>query len=202
METKESITGLRFIAEPTQENVAQCSEQSARLLRTLVERHNITYNQILYPYADALSLSGVAGTQSTRIFGTHILLRNVPKELIDNVMHECFTEEKSQIPVFHREIVEFPLTDGMVKSSDIAEFLGVKQELPLPWAGEFAGMLGGWLPHWRIRECARYFASFSEMSYRRAKGEIVGLYGGRLILTPECNCPDDLAAIFTQKTGA
>ena len=85
METKERMTGLRFAVQPTRENIAQCSELSAKLLRELVERHKITYNQILYPYADALLLSGAAGTQSTRIFGTHILLRNVPDEIIENV---------------------------------------------------------------------------------------------------------------------
>lgn len=202
MERKERITGLRFSVPPTEENIAICSALSANLLKALVERHHVAYNQLLYPYADALSLSGAPGTQSTRIFGTHLLLRNIPNELLNAVMQQCFTDENAPNTPPEQEIVEFSLTEGAAKSSDVVGFLREGETCPLPSAGDFGGMLGGYLPHWRIRECARYFASFSEMSYRRAKGEIVGLYGGRLILTRQCDCPEAIAAIFAQKTGA
>ena len=201
METKERMTGLRFAVQPTRENIAQCSELSAKLLRELVERHKITYNQILYPYADALSLSGAAGTQSTRIFGTHILLRNVPDEIIENVNPKNLTDDNVQNPLPEYETETLPLTEGAVKSTDIAKFLTEGKQPEFPSAGDFAKLLSGWLPHWRIRECSRIFASFSEMAYRRAKGQVIGLYGGKLILTPECDCQEALGAIFTQKTG-
>ena len=97
--------------------------------------------------------------------------------------------------------MHLPRPTTVVMSSDAAEFLDAGAECALPSVGSFSEMLSGFVPHWRIRECARIFASFSEMSYRRAKGEIVGLLGGRLILTPQCDCPEALSVIFTQKTG-
>ena len=201
MECKDRIIGIRFTAPPTQENVIRCSELSAAFLNALVKRCNITYNQILYPYADALSLSGAEGTESTRIFGTHILLRNIQDEAIETVMQQCFTAENQPVTDKY-EALDLPLTDSAAKSSDIAEFLSAGEEFGLPWVGDFTGMLAGWLPHWRIRESARNFASFSEMAYRRSGRQVIGLYGGKLILTPQCDCPEALSEIFTQKTGA
>ena len=192
----ESIIGIRFIVQPTPENIVGCSECSAGFFSRLVKEHRVTFNRILYPYGDALSLSGKPGTESTRVFGTHILLRNVTCSLASTALTEC-------LPAGARwELVEFPLTDGAVLSRDVAEFLSAGGECRLPAAGEFSLMFGGYVAHWRIRECARVFASFTEMSYRRAKGELVGLLGGRLILTEECDCAEALSAIFTQKTGA
>ena len=189
----EAVTGIRFTVEPTAESISRCSELSGCFLSALVRNHPVTFNQILYPYADALSLSGRPGTESTRIFGTHLLLHNV----------ECAAALAESLPCGGPdwELVELPVCDGAVMSSDVAEFLRAGAECSLPSVGNFPEMLGGFVSHWRIRECARLFASFSEMSYRRAGGEIVGLLGGRLILTPQCDCQEVLSAIFTQKTG-
>ena len=192
----ERILGIRFIAEPTAENISRCSAYSARFFSVLVKDQQITYNQILYPYADALSLSGRTGTESTRVFGTHILLRNVDSSRASAVLAECLPSEARW------ELEELPVSDGAAMSQDIAAFLQTSADCELPFVGEFSAMLGGFVTHWRIRECARVFASFTEMSYRRAKGELIGLHGGRLLLTPECDCPEALAGIFTQKTGA
>ena len=192
----ETVTAIRFIVEPTAESISLCSELSAGFFTALVRNHPVTFNQILYPYADALSRSGRPGTERTRVFGTHILLRHVELPLVSAAMAESLPTGAPQW-----ELVELPVCEGAVMSSDAAEFLRTQAECSLPSAGNFADMLSGYVPHWRIRECARVFASFSEMSYRRAKGEIIGLLGGRLVLTPQCECPDAIAAIFTQKTG-
>ena len=196
MQPTEDVIGIRFTAEPTAENIAHCSELSAAFFAALVERHCVTYHQILYPYADALSLSGRPDTRSTRIFGTHMLLRRIDRAQAESVMKECFPNGGTQY-----EITEIPLYEGAAMSAEIAQFLRVQKECLLPSAGEFADMLGGYVAHWRIRESARVFASFSEMAYRRAKGEICGLYGGRLILTPACDCAEAIQKIFTRKTG-
>lgn len=201
MNGMERITGLRITAAASPEQIRVSGELSRKIMERLIKQYSFTYNQILYPYADALSLSGAEGTESTRIFGTHMLLRNVAPEEIKDVMQQCFTEEKSQMQPIDSEIVTFSLTEGAVSSTEIAGFLSEEKAIDLMWVGDFSKMLSGWLPHWRIRECARVYASFSEMSYRRAKGEIVGLYGGRLILTDRCDCREALSEIFTQKTG-
>lgn len=192
----ESITGIRFIVRPETENIKKCAELSAAFFRALVNERQLPYNRILYPYADALSLSGRPGTESTRIFGTHILLRGVTAELAQSVTESCLPPDAPA-----REYREFPMYDGAAMSSDLAQFLQTPAESALPSVGSFAQMLGGYVTHWRIRECARVFASFSEMAYRRAKGEIAGLQGGSLILTPSCDCRQDLLHILTQKTG-
>lgn len=190
----ETITGVRFVCQPTAAEITRCSELSARFLTVLTGEHRVTFNQILYPYADALSLSGKPGTESTRIFGTHMLLRGIPPRLIESVLNELLPEDDLRYTV-----TPFAMYDGAAKASDVAAFL--RCESTLPGAGEFGNMLSGYVTHWRIRECARVYASFSEMAYRRAKGAISGLLGGRLILSGECDCREAVAAIFTQKTG-
>ena len=192
----ESITGIRFTAEPTAEVIKECSCLSAAYLRYLTETRAAVYNQILYPYADTLSLSGMPGAESTRIFGTHMLLRGIGAAEAEAAAAEVLPSEAPP-----REYRAFTLTDGAAKSADIAAFLREGAESGLPSVGDFSEMLGGYVTHWRIRECARVYASFSEMAYRRAKGEIIGLCGGRLILTPECDCREALSSILTQKTG-
>ena len=191
----EKITGIRFITEPTPENISLCSEYSIRFFSGLMKEHGVIFNQILYPYADALSLSGKPGTESTWVFGTHILIRNVEGGAASSILEEIKPCQAGW------ELEELPVIDGEAMSRDIAEFLGADEECQLPAVGEFSRMLGGFVPHWRVREAARLFASFTEMSYRRSKGELVGLLGGRLILTPECDCSEALSSIFTQKTG-
>ncbi len=185
--------------EPSERAIQRCSELSAVFFSALVQRHNITYNQILYPYADALSLCGNPGTMSTRIFGTHILLRGVEVQVITNVMEEILSSGGLGNSALSYDVVEFRLYDGAALACDMAEFLCGEEGLRS--VGDFGGMLGGFVAHWRIRECARVFASFSEMAYRRAKGAVCGLYGGRLVLSSECDCAEALSEIFTQKTG-
>ena len=192
----ESIIGIKFDTESACDRIKCCSELSAFFFTQLVKNHKVTYSQILYPYADALSISGNPGAKSTRIFGTHILLRGVDPTVIKSVLDAIMETDACERSY---ELVEFRIYDGAVMAVDIAEFLNVTSSLP--GVGEFSAMMGGFVPHWHIRECARVFASFSEMAYRRAKGAICGLEGGRLIVSDECDCAEALCEIFTQKTG-
>ena len=206
----ERVIGIRFRVPPEPDAVAACSELSWRFFRRLIGNRRAVFNQILFPYADALSVSGNPGTESTRVFGTHILLRNIPPEAAAGSLEssrEDFTETAPEsLPPY--EIIEFPLTDGCVMSADIAEFLSPAEEFPSPaapdgmtQAGDFSLMLGGFLPHWRIRECARIFASFTEMAYRATHGEISGVYGGSLLLPSASPCLPAVREIFSIKTG-
>ena len=193
----ESVIGIRLVIPPTEEGTTFCSGLTAKVLRVLIAEKNVLYQQILYPYADALSLSGRRGTESTGIFGTHTLLRNIDGAAVEEAIARVRETEGCLTPPC--EITSFTLTDGSVKSSDVAAFLRCNAGT-LAGAGDFSAMLSGYLPHWRIRECARVFASFSEMAYRAAGGCVCGLLGGRLILTRDAS-PTEAASIFTLKTG-
>ena len=194
----ESIIGIRFDTALTEEKIALCSELSARLFADLTGKGRV-FGQILYPYADTLSLSGRPGTQSTRIFGTHMLLRNIPPEAVASSLESLAVGFPEGIPPIAS--MSFSLTEGSARAGDIAAFLDTPDELPS--VGDFGAMLSGYVRHWRIRECARIFASFSEMAYRASRGEAIGLQGGRLILKtafpPEQLPP--IRDIFTLKTG-
>jgi hypothetical protein len=194
----ESIIGIRFVTTLTEENIILCSELSARLLSDLTGK-GCVFGQILYPYADTLSLSGNPGAKSTRIFGTHLLLRNISPEAVAASLDSLAGGMAEEIPPM--ESIAFPLTEGSARAGDIAAFLDTPDELPS--VGDFGGMLSGYVRHWRIRECARIFASFSEMAYRAGRGGAIGLQGGRLILKSSFP-PEQLPAIrdiFTLKTG-
>ncbi|MBQ1441646.1 MAG: hypothetical protein IIZ08_06990 [Clostridia bacterium] len=192
----ERITGIRYITEPAAEEIKRRSEYSAEFLNALIKRGQITYNQILYPYADALSLSGGEGTESTRIFGTHILLRNVEESAACEAMGEAMRERGAEY-----ELTEFTMYEGAVMAADVREFLKKGSDKALNCAGDFGELLTGYARHWRIRECARIYASFCEMAYRRTKGGIAGLCGGKLIILTGEEGLREAAEIYVQKTG-
>ena len=94
---------------------------------------------------------------------------------------------------------DFSLTEGSVAAEEINDFL--KDENQLTTVGDYGITLSGFVPHWRIREASKTFGSFSEMAYRRSKGAVCGLSGGKLVLKSGCDCVEDLTEIFFQKTG-
>lgn len=204
----ENIIRIKFNIAYTPQNIAVCSEISAECCRCLMQDYPVTYSQILYPYADALSLSGKKGTEGTRIFGTHAIFRGINADSLINAVEfgiksaaEKFGLDEAEVKEkFPAEITEFMLTDGSVSAGQIHEFLRAESG-EFAAVGDFGKMLSGFMPHWKIREAARVFASFSEMSYRKSGGRVYGLAGGKLAVSGEC---DDIAAledIFRQKTG-
>ncbi len=204
----DKIIGIKFNIANTPQNIAVCSEISAECCRCLMQEHLVTYSQILYPYADALSLSGRKGTEGTRIFGTHAIFHGIDAEILTAAVEfgiksaaEKFELDEAVLRQdFSAELTEFTLTDGSVPAGQLREFLRT-EDGEFAAVGDFGKMLSGFMPHWKIREAARVFASFSEMSYRKSGGRVYGLSGGKLAVSRDC---DDIAAledIFSQKTG-
>lgn len=207
-EFMEKVIGMKFNIEYTPQNIALCSAISAGCCRCLMQNYPVTYSQILYPYADALSLSGKKGAEGTQIFGTHAIFRGIDSDALKNSvkcgiksvngkfeLDEAEIEEK-----FTVEFIEFNLIDGNVTATHIREFL--KSECSeIVTVGDFGAMLSGFTTHWRIREAARIFASFAEMAYRKSGGIVCGLVGGKLVLDGKCDCMNELEDIFFQKTG-
>lgn len=204
----ENIIGIKFNIEVTPQNIAVCSEISAACCRCLMQDYPVTYSQILYPYADALSLSGRKGTEGTRIFGTHAIFRGIDAETLSKAVElgirsaaEKFELDEAELSEgFPAELTEFKLTDGSVSAGQLHEFLRAER-VEFAAVGDFGKMLSGFMPHWKIREAARVFASFSEMSYRKSGGKVYGLAGGRLAVSKEFDNIAVLEDIFRQKTG-
>ncbi|MDD6396180.1 MAG: hypothetical protein PUB37_08410 [Firmicutes bacterium] len=202
------IIGIKFNIACTPQNIAVCSEISAECCRCLMQNYPVTYSQILYPYADALSLSGRKGTEGTRIFGTHAIFRGVDIDVMNEAVGfgvksaaEKFALDPAEVKEkFPAEFTEFSLTDGSVPAVQLHEFLYAEGG-EFAAVGDFGRMLSGFMPHWRIREAARVFASFSEMSYRKSGGRVFGLAGGKLAVSRECENIAALEDIFRQKTG-
>lgn len=200
----EQILGVRFGGHDfvyDEQQIAACSLISCGVLRYLVDNYPVTLNQILFPYADMLSLSGKNGSESTQIFGTHMILRGVEEDfvaaaLFDGLSSAAEHDRQPDVIVHH-----FSTVGGCAAAEEIAAFL--KCDGIVPTVGDFAQMLGGFVSHWRIREAAKAFASFSEMSYRVSKGAIVGLAGGRLTLRENVapTVMGKLQSICYQKTG-
>lgn len=203
----ENIIGIKFNVKCTPQNIEICSEISVCCCRCLMQDYPVTYSQILYPYADALSLSNKKGTEGTRIFGTHMIFRGVDREILESAIEfgvryaaDKFNIENELKENFISEFVQFDLIDGNAAASEIHQFLSL-ESCETVTVGNFGLMLSGFLPHWRIRESSRIFASFAEMSYRKSNGKVCGLAGGSLALSEECDCMDELINIFHQKTG-
>lgn len=201
----EKLLGLRFGGRDLlydEARISACSLASRVALRHLVDNYPVTFGQVVFPYADMLSLSGKTGTESTQIFGTHLILRGVEEEFVAAALSEGLAAAaesgwQPDVVVHH-----FYTMDGCAAAEEIAAFLACHCEGQT--VGDFAGMLGGFVPHWRIREAAKAFASFSEMAYRITKGGVCGLAGGTLALRgglfPEC--VEKVRDVCFQKTGS
>ena len=203
----ENIIGIKFRTECISRNVPLCSLASVECFRCLMRDYPVTYSQILYPYADALSLSNVKGTEGTRLFGTHALFHGIEPEVLKCAAEYGIKSATEQLQLnsgditddFFVDIVEFELIDGNVAAGDIREFLKCPSDMVT--AGDFGAMLSGFMPHWKLREAARVFASFVEMAYRKSGGAACGLLGGKLAINGDCGCLDEINDIFYQKTG-
>ena len=209
----ETIIGIQWGGgahnEYSESEVALCSFASWRMLHCLMD-FPVTYSQVLFPYADALSLSEKKGTESTRVFGTHLLLRNVSEEAVEKMLDSgreflselCYDSETDFPQRLAPQVTAFSLNEGSVCADDLAAFL---QGECGEWqtVGDFSKMLSGFVPHWRIREAARVYASFTEIAYRQSRGAIAGLCGGRAVLRDGCGdaLKDELEKLFYQKTG-
>lgn len=201
----ERLLGLRFGGGDLVydgEHIAICSLASRVMLWHLMDNCPVTFSQLLYPYADALSLSGKNGTESTQIFGTHLILRGVEEvsvaaALADGLAAAAERGWEPDVIVHH-----FYMADGCAAAAEIAAFLACRCEGET--VGDFGGMLGGFVPHWRIREAAKVFASFSEMTYRLTKGGVYGLAGGKLLLHDglPTACIEKVRTVCFQKTAS
>lgn len=196
--------GLKFGGDGfvgTEQNIAMCSAISRGVFRYLINNCPVTFHQILYPYADMLSLSCNPGTESTRIFGTHMILGGIEEDFVAAALFDGFASvadngRQPDVTVHH-----FRLNDGCPTVEEIAAFLECDSDVPT--VGDFAKMLGGFVSHWHIREAAKVFASFSEMSYRVSTGAVCGLAGGQLALRRDIdpNVMEEIRQICFQKTG-
>lgn len=200
----ERIIGIKFGSGEfvyDEQHIEICSVISRSVFQYLIDNCPVTFNQILYPYADMLSLSYQRGTESTKIFGTHMILRGIEEDFVASALFhglEAVTDNDWQPDV---TVHHFWLNDGCAAAEEIAAFLECGCDVPT--VGDFAKMLSGFVAHWRIREAAKVFASFSEMSYRVSKGAVCGLAGGRLALRwdIEPHIIEKLNNICFQKTG-
>lgn len=191
--------GLDFVYD--EQHITTCSLISRGVFRYLIDNYPVTLNQILFPYADMLSLSGNRGSESTQIFGTHLILRGVEEAFVAEALFhglQSVAEHEWQPDVI---VHHFGRVDGCVAAEEMAAFLQCNSTVPT--VGDFAKMLGGFVPDWGIREAAKAFASFSEMSYRVSKGAICGLAGGCLALREDIDptVTQKLRDICYQKTG-
>ncbi len=207
----ESIIGIKFGRNGsayTEHNIAACSLVSRGMFKFMIDKRPTTFSQILYPYADMLSLCGESGTESTQIFGTHMILHNIGNDIVaaaleygmDFAVQNGLASDTAG-DILPLQIIGFTPSDGYVAAEDIAEFLQCGCDAQT--VGNFSEMLSGFIPHWRIREAAKVFASFSEMSYRVSKGLICGLSGGKLALYGETDAQtlNEIKKICFRKTG-
>ena len=202
----ENLLGLRFFGADVVydgQKIEICSLASRVALRYLADHYPVTLNQMVFPYADRLSLSGKPGSESTQLFGTHLILRNVAEEAVAEALSEGLSATAAANGDWQPDVVvhHFGMSDGCAAAEEIAAFLECSCDGTT--VGDFAGMLGGFLPHWRIREAAKEFASFSEMAYRVTKGGVYGLAGGALLLHDglASDVIDRVRDVCWQKTG-
>lgn len=179
----QNIIGLRLEGG----SAGECSESARRILSSL-SVNGVTYNQMLFPYADSLTLSGgVPG-----MFGSHILLWDVdPRLLARCTVRSC------------GDAVSARAREYRCSARELAGFFEERPCSPpqgYMLAGRFSDMLAGAVSPWAIRGRARVMCSFAEHTARLKGARVGGFCGDRLAVSgvPE----SEIINIFESKTGS
>ena len=199
----DKIIGLRFDTALPPE---QCSPSMAELFRRLFADAHITYDQILFPYADSLLLSDWGAKNA---FGTHALLWDVdPKLLADCAVRACgdrlaeLRPRAKELDCTAAAIAEFlSMTYDVSGDPGERETAGQGRSdadgyMPL---GDFAALMSGSVRPWSIREQARRFCSLAEHIARLPDASIHGIRGGSLLVSGGDRA--ELLRLYSAKTG-
>ena len=168
------------------EQLRTCAAAQRKMIAYLMTNYNMTYSQILFPYADERNVFTGIELDEKPLFGTHALFSGVEKEWLERAA------EESSVKV---RIKEIKRSRAALESSLRAKgFCGVML------CGTFA-LLPGDCADWQIRDAARKFASFADIVETKTKGGVVGILGGSLALC----CDDDFKSkakeLYASKIG-
>lgn len=189
------LVGLRFEGEVP---VSLCSEYMKRIFAALVREENITFDRMLFPYADTLLISGGSGTDM--FFGTHAILYGVePRALARAVFSGCAAGPgEDMLSRLSPRAENIGCTRG-----EIAGFLdlsGLREE-NCEYIGDFASLLGAEVRPWDIRETSRKLCSFCEQAARTGGVKLRGLHGGSVCADVDPGSAGTVIKLYADKTG-
>ena len=184
-----TLVGLRFAGAVPAE---RCSEYMKRTLAALVGECGITYNMILFPYADTLLLS--EQDKRGNFFGTHAVLCGVSAQQLARAAASACGD---MLPRLDPRAVRLECTREALRAFLDTGAGGDERCL----YGGIAELTGGRLRPWNIREAARDLCSFCEQAVRMDGVEISGLVGGSVCARVAPEAVEAFAALYTAKTG-
>lgn len=185
---REKILALSFAKRSDAE---KCSRIMRDVAALLVE-NGVTFDCMLYPYADSLLL------QRDGSFGTHSLFYRVDAQLLD----KCIAQVLEQ----HNERkLRYTISEIECLTAEISEFLScspAKKKRDTVCFGGLAQSLGGIVYPWSVRECSKLLCAFSEQAASRKGVKLIGYTGEG----PRFECTGKeisaLAQLYERKTGA
>lgn len=187
---KYELTGLTVCSDDTLCNAAQVTQA---ILCALCEDAFLTYDRIVYPYADSLLLAKRNGYPI--LFGQKTLLWNVDIASIEKAVESAAFSLGRYI--------EYSAQPVECSAAAVEKFL-VK---PQPQEGTisiggFHRLVAGVVTPWGIREHSRRFCSFCEHISRQEGVEVIALNAGYIsIKAVDTRLLRDLKKLYEAKTG-
>lgn len=191
------LIGLRFEGKAP---VGICSEYMKKIFAALTGRENVTFDRILFPYADTLLLS--EDSRNGYFFGTHALMYGVDARTLARAVFsacgETTADGEDMLALLAPNAGKIECTRMAV--ADFLDLSGGSEE-SCEYIGDFASLLGGMVRPWNIREASRRLCSFCEQAARTDGVRLRGLHGGSVCADVEPVSAEAIIKLYAAKTG-
>lgn len=171
------------------------AEKCSRIMRdavVLLVENGVTFDCMLYPYADSLLI------QRDGSFGTHSLFYRVDAQLLDRCIARVLEQH-------NEKKLRYTISEIECLTAEISKFLSgspAKKKRGTVCFGGLAQSLGGVVYPWSVRECSKLLCAFSEQAASGKGVKLIGYTGeGPQFVCSGKEVPR-LAQLYERKTGA
>lgn len=177
----------------TKDGLSDAASAMQSVLSHLCDAEFVTYDRILYPYADSLLLAKREGYPV--LFGQKSVIWDVPEKSLRRAVDAAERALGKEI-----EYTAVPLE---CCSRDIEKYLSRPDDEPETVSlGGFHKLTAATVTPWGIREHSRRFCSFCEHISRMKGIEVVSLNAGYISIKPvDANHIRELRKLYESKTG-
>ncbi len=183
--------------KPTSEKeLRACAVFQRKLFELLVTEHDLMWDEILFPCADARSVIAAQRLGEPSVFGTHAIISNAGEEAIKKAAQKAAEQTECSTAYKIKKLIDEP--DAVKKALAVS----AKGFEGLLICADFASLVSGCDENWKIRDISRKFLSFAETANDKTGKGLAGLLGGKAVFAAGEEQTEIISKIYTQKTGS
>ena len=185
---REKIIAVSFAKRS---DAAKCSCVMRDAVAMLAE-NGVTFDCVLYPYADSLLL------RKEGSFGTHSLFYRVDVHLLEKCVSQSLDRHGEKR-------LRYNISEIECTASQILKFLScapAKKKRGAVCFGGIAQSIGGIVYPWSVRECSKLLCAFAEQTAAIKGVKLIGYMGNGPLFECPKSAREQASELFEKKTGA